>query len=691
MKMEDFISLGLASFPSSEKTAIEWASGKGILENVSGSLHINIGQLSRTEQVAIVKAYLKQLQKPILPSENNLVMLPKVRAIKTLSTKHRTIAENRLVVVSLVEEVADTFKVSLNVAAKKTFEAIQNKHQFVEDVVPVPDYIFDAIHNGHGKLNESRQLSFSTLYRWALAAKKSDFDKRILALAPMAAKVSTDLGTPPEWMADFLSYYRKPSKPTIKDCWRYLCEDYQVLGKDAPQYHQVVVALRKLPAYIKYQGRETGSEYRARLPYIRRDWQALRPNDVWIGDGHSFKAKVQHPEHGQPTILEFTLIMDGCSGAIMGWSVALSESTVAVLDALRHAMIQNGVPLIYYSDNGAGQTAKAFDHEVVGIFKRLGIEHATGIPGNPQGRGRIERIWQHTAIRLAKTYETYGGKDADPETVKKLNSQLESVFKAEAKGKKLTPAQLNTKRKLPTFRRFLADLEEMVDEYNFCHCHSSLPIDPRTEQHFTPFAYYQYRIQTESVEIVPISKQEADVLLRPQVVRTVSKRGEVRFLNNIYFNQALLDFAESKVSIAYDIHDARSVIVNSLHGEFICHAVCDANKRAAFPLSFVEKQREDRKNRKIAKAEKDIALAKAEISGFIEHQADFSHIPPVVDVPVREVADFSGVLSSQDPGSLKDLDQEDLKTAELPSEDETPIFNFEWEREAWKLLKDKGV
>ena len=65
---------------------------------------------------------------------------------------------------------------------------------------------------------------------------------------------------------------------------------------------------KKLPQIMQQRGRMTGAAYKSLLPYIRRDWQALRPNDVWIGDGHSFKAKVQHPIHGQP-------FMDGHRGA----------------------------------------------------------------------------------------------------------------------------------------------------------------------------------------------------------------------------------------------------------------------------------------------------------------------------------------------------------------------------------------
>ena len=46
------------------------------------------------------------------------------------------------------------------------------------------------------------------------------------------------------------------------------------------------------------------------------------------------------------------MIVDGCSGAVVGWSVALSETAVAVADALRHGMTHFPPPLGYYSDIG---------------------------------------------------------------------------------------------------------------------------------------------------------------------------------------------------------------------------------------------------------------------------------------------------------------------------------------------------
>ena len=52
---------------------------------------------------------------------------------------------------------------------------------------------------------------------------------------------------------------------------------------------------------MQERGRKTGAAYKSLLPYVETViGGALKPNDVWIGDGHSFKAKVAHPVHGRP-------------------------------------------------------------------------------------------------------------------------------------------------------------------------------------------------------------------------------------------------------------------------------------------------------------------------------------------------------------------------------------------------------
>ena len=218
-------------------------------------------------------------------------------------------------------------------------------------------------------------------------------------------------------------------------------------------YSTVCKIEKELPVTVKYRGRVTGSEWRSLKPYVERDVSMFHSNDIWVGDGHSFKAKVQHPIHGQPYTPEITFILDWVSRKIVGWSIALSESTVAVSDAFRHAqMATRARPLIYYSDNGSGQTGKMIDHPVAGTLARQGIARETGIPGNPQARGIIERIWQVTLIRLAREYPTCTWKGADDNHTNKM---LKLLNRKDQGG--IT---------IPSFRQLVDDVTRCVATYS---------------------------------------------------------------------------------------------------------------------------------------------------------------------------------------------------------------------------------
>ncbi|MBR6976470.1 MAG: transposase family protein, partial [Ottowia sp.] len=208
--------------------------------------------------------------------------------------------------------------------------------------------------------------------------------------------------------------------------WRNLAAAVRQAAKEAgipssALYSRARRALQKLGydwrAHMQLiRSRHSGSEAKAMLPFRRREWgeaAGIKPLDIWVMDGHSFKAKVRHPIHGAPFVPELTLVLDGATRKIMGWSVSLSENAIAVGDALRHAISQHGVPAVLYTDNGAGETAKALDCPIDGFLARLGIEHRTGIPGNPQGRGIIERSWRTHAIACARQFASYLGSDVD--------------------------------------------------------------------------------------------------------------------------------------------------------------------------------------------------------------------------------------------------------------------------------------
>lgn len=422
-------------------------------------------------------------------------------------------------------------------------------------------------------------------------------------------------GYDPIHIAAFLRHYCRPARPSVMEAWRESATWFAAQSLPRPAVDTFYRIETSLPVTVKYRGRVTGSEWRGLKPYVDRDVSMFKSNDIWVGDGHSFKAKVQHPIHGQPFVPEVTVIIDWVSRKIVGWSVDLAESTVAVSAAFRNAQINTRArPLVYYSDNGSGQTGKPIDCPIHGTLARQGIAHETGIPGNPQGRGIIERVWQVTTIPLARTYPTCTWKGADKETVRKM---LQALNRKDGSAEQL----------LPTFKQFLDDWTAAVKRYNTEHEHREL--DGRA-----PEDEYQARLDRDSIVFGPSDLDIAAQWL-PEVGRT-PQRGVVSLFGNEYSRKSLVDELSEgeKVRVRYDIHNADRVYLLRMDGRPIGEALWNGHKVAAFPVTRMEQLREQRADGKINRGEKIIAEAQAELGRVIE-------LRPEVEAPcAKTIADW---------------------------------------------------
>ena len=415
----------------------------------------------------------------------------------------------------------------------------------------------------------------------------------------------------------FLLFWCDPNRPGVSAVHRKMVPYLESQGLKAPSYSTACKIEESLPVTVKYRGRMTGSAFRALLPYVNRDVSMFKANDIWVGDGHSFKAKIQSPLHGNAFIPEVTVILDWVSRRVVGYSVALSESTIAVSDAFRHAQMQTlARPLIYYSDNGSGQTGKHIDHEVTGTLARQGIAHETGIPGNPQGRGIIERWWPTVLLPLAESYPTFTGKKADKETVRKMSNELARAQRAG----EASPL-------LPSFRQFLIDLDEAIERYNSSHRHSEL-------NGMTPNEAYAAKLDPDSIGAV--TDEELDCLWMPEEIRTPA-RGLIQLFNNTYFMPSLIDdLADGEqVRVRFDIHDAATVHVLRMNGSKLGIAEWDGNKRAAFPVPYVEQKREERAIGIKGRAQAQIDRADAELQDTYTVAALPEPQAPAIDLTVQ--------------------------------------------------------
>ena len=604
-----------------------------------GGVEYALSSLPESVQIELQKKFVCAVSKPkSLPADLRQVEL------KTLTEKQREVAGARM---ALVAQVAQLEQAQPRYKAIKFF-CEQIKHGGISDD------LMRLVETANNKKGKNRTLSERTLNQWVLDYEKADTpEERLKALAPMqrVAKKAEEI----VWLPDFLAIYRQTNGINVAEAYHYFSAEWDARFADEPlrlemkpSIDQVRAALAKLPKHIKEIGRKTGSELRALNTYVKRDWSVLQVNDVWVGDGHAMKLKVAHPEHGRPFIPEVTLIMDAPCRFIVGWSASLAENVLAVADALRYGVERYGIPAIYYSDNGGGEKNWMLDGDITGMLPRLGINHQTGIPGNPQGRGIIERVHQTILYRIARQFETYHGTGADRDTIRQVSTAVISLDKAKRKGAtQLTPKQQWAVGKLPSWNQFLDAVQAGVDWYNNEHVHSEIGMTPAQKRR-------QLMEKMNPDDLVFVTPVEARDLFRPSTLR-VAQRGWLQLFNNYYFSAKLLDVDGQKVQVMFDIHDPSQVIVRKQDGTFVCYAELDGNKRDAFPMPFVEKTRQERHARRLKNVLEKADEIHAERNPVvtIEHQQGF----------------------------------ELLKTQAKPKNEKTPIFLTKADKEAWEQRK----
>lgn len=641
----ELVDLRLQNLPTTKKAVLtrakkqNWESRKrvgkgGGVEYALCSLPLALQDEIRNKfAVSVVKAKSKSLPAALRQVE-----------LKNLTEKQRDVAGARMALVARVAELE---------MAQPRYKAIKFLCEQIKHG-DIPADLMALVETANNKKGKNRTLSDRTLNQWVLDYEKADTpEARLKALAPMqrVAKKAEEIA----WLPDFLAVYRQTNGINVAEAYHYFSREWDARFADEPlrlemkpSLDRVRAALAKLPRHIKEIGRKTGSELRALHTYVKRDWSVLQVNDVWVGDGHAMKLKVAHPEHGRPFIPEVTLIMDASCRFIVGWSASLAENVLAVADALRYGVERYGIPAIYYSDNGGGEKNWMLDGDITGMLPRLGINHQTGIPGNPQGRGIIERVHQTILYRIARQFETYHGTGADRDTIRQVSTAVISLDKAKRKGAtQLTPKQQWAVGKLPSWNQFLDAVQAGVDWYNNEHVHSEIGMTPVQKRR-------QLMEKMNSDDLVFITPVEARDLFRPSTLR-VAQRGWLQLFNNYYFSAKLLDVDGQKVQVMFDIYDPSQVIVRKQDGTFVCYAELDGNKRDAFPMPFVEKTRQERHARRAKLKQEQLDEIHEELNPIItiEHQQGF----------------------------------ELLRTKPKAKQEATPIFLTKADKEAWEQRK----
>lgn len=175
-------------------------------------------------------------------------------------------------------------------------------------------------------------------------------------------------------------------------------------------------------------------------PYIRRIYDDLASNDVWVCDNHTFDVFVDGGEGSRPIRVYLTGFLDVRSRKMVGWYVTDAPRSDATLYALRRGIERYGIPKMVYSDNGREflthdiggrgfrKSAKTDGHEPPTILRHLGIEFRTALVKNAKAK-IIERAFREVKECFSRLFAGYtGGTIAErPERLKKTG-RLASNF-----------------------------------------------------------------------------------------------------------------------------------------------------------------------------------------------------------------------------------------------------------------------
>jgi putative transposase len=112
-------------------------------------------------------------------------------------------------------------------------------------------------------------------------------------------------------------------------------------------------------------------------------FEAAARNDLWTGDA------LHGPVLGGRKTYLFAFI-DDHSRALVGYRWGHSEDTVRLEAALRAGLECRGVPKVVYLDNGAAMVSS----QLLRALAVLGIRLTHSKPGQPAGRGKIERFFR---------------------------------------------------------------------------------------------------------------------------------------------------------------------------------------------------------------------------------------------------------------------------------------------------------
>jgi len=292
-------------------------------------------------------------------------------------------------------------------------------------------------------IREAAEADLTPRQRGALVRALADRDH----LGPDGARVRVSRNTLDRWIRDwraggFAALLPDPrvgvprTPPTLLELAEQLKREAP--GRTAAQVAAIVAEThgtspheRTLQRHFKRVGLDRGQAGR---PRAFGRFEAAAPNDLWTADAL----------HGPTVAGRKTYlfgVIDDHSRALVGYRWGLSEDALRLEAALRPALAARGVPKMLYVDNGSAFVSRQLERACA----VLGIRLVHSRPGEPAGRGKIERVFRTVREQFLVELAARGGAGDLAEVNRLFVAWVEGVYHC----------RIHTETGCPPLERFL--------------------------------------------------------------------------------------------------------------------------------------------------------------------------------------------------------------------------------------------
>ena len=394
-------------------------------------------------------------------------------------------------------------------------------------------------------------VCFRTLQRWVAQYRK-------FGLVALARRSRDDSGTHRTVSLTLKSAVEglaleKPPLP-IRSIYRQACQFAAQAGEPVPSYATVYALVRAMPKDLLLLAHRGTRAYSEIYDLVHRR-EAPKSNAIWQVDHAQLPIRLIQ-EDGSTARPWLTVVIDDFSRAIAGYYLAFDPpSSLRTCLALRQAIWRKqdphwqvcGIPDVLYTDNGSDFTSRRLEQAATA----LKIRPIFSIPGEPRGRGRVERFFR---------------------TVNEMF--LSDLRVAARRGHQKASYSLEQLDSL--FRTFL------IEVYHRRHASEGrLPPAKRWEEGgFLPR--------------MPQSLEQLDLLLMEEARSRVVRQDGVHFHKLRYVSLTLAANVGEEVNIRFDPRDMGEIRIFHMN-RFLCRAISAELAGEEVPLREIVRTRNQRR------------------------------------------------------------------------------------------------